>query len=215
MKKTLLEKISIIINVILVIALLWQISKSSEYDKNNQPVLENTQVQTVCDLMVQDQQKSDIEAYKGEPMPVNFESNPDAKLFRTNITNQVAEGANFAGHYAVATWGCGTNCIGYAIVDVITGDVIDYVPYYPSQTITGFGFSIDKNILVFNPKIHTDEDGYQSNGYKEERTIKEIVEEDYSAGYGRIYYDLVESTDDTMPSLRKLCTENVYSGLIK
>ncbi|MCB9813203.1 MAG: hypothetical protein H6772_02220 [Pseudomonadales bacterium] len=209
-----LNKLFLAINVILLIILVFSgifLFKNSQQESHEL----NRYSKTVCDVAVEQNEKTNIEIFEGEPKLVNFESNPDAKLFRTTITNQVAEGANFAGHYTMATWGCGTNCIGYAIVDVLTGDIIDYVPYYPSQTITGFGFSIDKNILVFNPKIPTDENGYQSNGYKEERTVAEIVEEDYSAGYGRIYYDLVESTDDTMPLLRKLCTENVYSGLVK
>lgn len=169
--------------------------------------------ESVCDKIVQDQQKINIEAYTGEPAPVNFDSNPEAKLFLTTITDQVAEGANFAGHYTVATWGCGTNCIGYAVVDVLTGNIIDYVPHYPLQTITGFSASVDSNILVFNPKIPTDEKGYQSNGYKEERGIAEVAKEDYTAGFGRIYYSLIET--DSKTYLHEFCIENLYSGLVK
>jgi hypothetical protein len=170
-------------------------------------------IETVCDNLVQERQKTNIEEYAGNPATVNFESNPDAKLFRTAITEQVAEGANFAGHYVVSTWGCGTNCIGYAVVDVKTGDIIEYVPYHPFQTITGLGFSIDQDILVFNPKTPTDKNGYQSNGYKEERSVAEVAKEDYTAGFGRIYYDLIETDSETY--LHEFCIENLYSDLVK
>ncbi|MBI4479763.1 MAG: hypothetical protein HY651_07040 [Acidobacteria bacterium] len=33
------------------------------------------------------------------------------------------EGPNFAGHYFVITWGCGTGCLGIVVVDAITGRI--------------------------------------------------------------------------------------------
>lgn len=206
MKKNLVAKLSMAINLVLATALVFFIFTYS----NNSLVADedstsHNEVTTVCDLVVKDQQKTDIESYTGEPAPINFESNPDAKLFRTTITNQVEEGVNFAGHYTVATWGCGTSCTGYAIVDVMTGNIVDYVPYYENQALEGFVSSVNSNILVFNPRPKN----------MVAKTAQEILDEDGQAYYSRVYYDLVESTDDTMPSLRKLCTENVYSGLVK
>jgi hypothetical protein len=32
---------------------------------------------------------------------------------------------NFAGHYAVVEWGCGTGCLQMAVVDLQSGDVYD------------------------------------------------------------------------------------------
>ena len=206
MKKNLVAKLSIAINLVLATALAFFIFTYSDNSLvADEDRVSHNEVTTVCDLVVQDQQKSDIEAYTGEPVPVNFESNPDAKLFRTTITNQVEEGANFAGHYTVATWGCGTSCTGYAIVDVMTGNIVDYAPYYENQALEGFVSSVNSNILVFNPRPKN----------MVAKTAQEILDEDGQAYYSRAYYDLVESTDDTMPSLRKLCTENVYSGLVK
>lgn len=46
-----------------------------------------------------------------------------ARLFRTMIRTQTAEGPNFAGHYRIATWGCGAGCVQFAIVDVKTGEI--------------------------------------------------------------------------------------------
>ena len=48
-------------------------------------------------------------------------------MFRTRITKEALQGPNFAGHYTVATWGCGTGCTEFAIVNAKTGTV-----FFPS-----------------------------------------------------------------------------------
>jgi hypothetical protein len=48
---------------------------------------------------------------------------PEARLFRTNLRRAVATGPNFAGHYVVATWGCGSSCGDIAIVEARSGRV--------------------------------------------------------------------------------------------
>ncbi|MBN3533624.1 hypothetical protein KDX27_24055 [Burkholderia cenocepacia] len=45
----------------------------------------------------------------------------EARLYRTVIRDEFAQPANFAGHYRVAIWGCGTDCRNFAIVDKDTG----------------------------------------------------------------------------------------------
>lgn len=52
-------------------------------------------------------------------------STPLDKKFRTVIRDSVAQGSNFAGHYNVAIWGCGTGCAQFVIADVNTGRVFD------------------------------------------------------------------------------------------
>lgn len=44
-------------------------------------------------------------------------------LFRTELREAAAEGANFAGHYRLASWGCGTACFQWAIIDIKSGRV--------------------------------------------------------------------------------------------
>ena len=46
-----------------------------------------------------------------------------ARMFRTRLREEAAEGANFNGHYRVAMWGCGSNCIEWAVIDLVTGRV--------------------------------------------------------------------------------------------
>ena len=64
------------------------------------------------------------EIYKGKPAQPRIVT-PYQKRFRTVIRESVQEGANFAGHYAVAVWGCGSSCTQFAVTDVVSGRVYD------------------------------------------------------------------------------------------
>lgn len=44
-------------------------------------------------------------------------------MFRTRLRQNAKEGVNFAGHYTLATWGCGSDCHSLAIIDAKTGTV--------------------------------------------------------------------------------------------
>ena len=67
---------------------------------------------------------------------VNLKSHKNAKSYRTNLRNAAKEGVNFAGHYILTTWGCGTNCSQSAIIDARNGKV-----FFPTQLEgAGFGF---------------------------------------------------------------------------
>lgn len=55
---------------------------------------------------------------------VNLKSHPMARRYRTVLLKGAAEGANFAGHYSVVGWGCGTSCVQFAVVDLESGQVI-------------------------------------------------------------------------------------------
>lgn len=47
------------------------------------------------------------------------------RRFRTVLRDSVAKGANFADHYAVVKWGCGTGCLQMAVVDAASGEIYD------------------------------------------------------------------------------------------
>jgi hypothetical protein len=55
---------------------------------------------------------------------VDLKSHPMAGRFRTMLRDGAAKGPNFAGHYAVVGWGCGTSCLQFAVVDLKSGKVI-------------------------------------------------------------------------------------------
>ena len=59
---------------------------------------------------------------------INFKKNPDVSTFRTRLTEGLRIGVNFAGHFVVVGWGCGTGCISGAIIDARTGNV-----FWPEQ----------------------------------------------------------------------------------
>jgi hypothetical protein len=48
-------------------------------------------------------------------------TSPEARRYRTQIRKAAREGVNFAGHLRVATWGCGTCCQQFAIINLKSG----------------------------------------------------------------------------------------------
>jgi hypothetical protein len=46
-----------------------------------------------------------------------------AHHYRTRLREEAKEGANYNGHFRVAIWGCGSNCMEWAVIDLATGRV--------------------------------------------------------------------------------------------
>jgi hypothetical protein len=61
---------------------------------------------------------------KARVRTIDFKKNPDARSFRTRLSEGLKGGVNFAGHYTLVGWGCGTGCISGAIIDARKGNVI-------------------------------------------------------------------------------------------
>lgn len=61
---------------------------------------------------------------KHKPASLEFET-PLAKHHISAIRKAVRRGPNFAGHYTVAGWGCGTACAVYVIMDDSTGRIYE------------------------------------------------------------------------------------------
>jgi hypothetical protein len=97
------------------------------------------------------------------PAQLDPQSNPLAKRYRTVIREEMTHGPNFAGHYRVVFWGCGTSCSQLAVVNLKTGQVMtlkgiysvayadfntnDFLPQTASEGY-GFRFKKDSNLLV-------------------------------------------------------------------
>lgn len=60
---------------------------------------------------------------RGKPAQPDLASHPLARRFRSVLRNGAKKGPNFAGHYALVTWGCGTACLRFALVDSVSGRV--------------------------------------------------------------------------------------------
>jgi hypothetical protein len=61
--------------------------------------------------------------YKGTPAPPILSK--DQRSFRTRIRFGAKSPVEFAGHYTLPRFGCGTGCSSFFIVDSITGKVYD------------------------------------------------------------------------------------------
>lgn len=54
---------------------------------------------------------------------LDLKSNPVAREYRTVLRQELAQGPNFAGHYRLAAWGCGSSCTMFAVIDTNTGRI--------------------------------------------------------------------------------------------
>lgn len=104
--------------------------------------------------------------FSGTPAPATI-AHPRARLFRTVIKEQAKDPPDFAGHYRVATWGCGTDCVGLALIDARTGRVyfnpkalnVGGVPYQDEERLQ---FRLDSRLMIISGSV----DGF--NGYQDE-----------------------------------------------
>lgn len=89
------------------------------------------------------------EQFKGTPAQPDLASAPGAKQFSTRIKEGASTGPNFAGHFTIVDWGCGTDCQSFVIVDAKTGAI-----YSPSITSSwGLLYKKDSSLLIVNPLI--------------------------------------------------------------
>jgi len=134
------------------------------------------------------------EKFSGKPAQPKLASRR-ARLFRTAIRTQTAEGPNFAGHYRIVTWGCGAGCAQFAIVDVKTGAV-----YFPPEAET---------VMVL---IDQDDDPLQ---YQIESRLLIVIGHKAMANWrnpaeGRFYY---EWKGNRLVLIRKVRTERKQDQL--
>lgn len=86
------------------------------------------------------------EPFKGTIAPVDINSYPEARRYRTRLREGVKAGPNFAGHYVIVTIGCGTSCQNQWIVDANNGKVL-------ARFLTSMGAEYRPNstLLILNP----------------------------------------------------------------
>jgi hypothetical protein len=71
-----------------------------------------------------DYQVPALEVFKGEPAEPRFKTSGQRR-FESRIHLAASRGADFAGHFKIAQWGCGTGCVQVAVIDVQLGDVFE------------------------------------------------------------------------------------------
>jgi hypothetical protein len=76
---------------------------------------------------------NDLLSFGHYPAVADFKGIPDEPLlvthrernYRTQIREQARTGPNFAGHFTLAKWGCGSPCLAFVIINAKTGTVYD------------------------------------------------------------------------------------------
>jgi hypothetical protein len=105
------------------------------------------------------------EIFQGPPAPVDFTRLPEpgpmspgrAVDFDQWLIEKAKEGPNFAGHYTLIEWGCGTECQNHMIIDAITGKGYS-LPAYSEEnphnhliTTRGVSVRLDSRLLIADP----------------------------------------------------------------
>lgn len=163
---------------VLLLAAFWPTHELRAQQDDSPSAFEKCRIVTSKDL--QDKRAPIFAAYAvASPETIanpklDLASNPIAKKYRTVLRQEVSLGPNFAGHYRVAVWGCGTSCAMFAVVNLRTGRVItpdgfsytsgvyfgteswDVLPR--SQREAGlFGFRKDSRLLMVLGDLDEDE----------------------------------------------------------
>ncbi len=86
---------------------------------------------------------------------VDLKSDPYAEMYKKYITKAARKNRpNFAGHYILTKWECGTNCRMFGIVDSTTGKVF-IPPFSLSDWKSGpLDFKADSKLLIVNGVIN-------------------------------------------------------------
>jgi hypothetical protein len=97
--------------------------------------------------------------YKGPHAPVDLSSNPEAQTYRTRLRDGATKPPNFAGHYVLVDWGCGTQCTAYMLVDVKNGRVFAG----PPGSMMWGGGRVNSSLFIAN--AGSDNPGYPVRHY--------------------------------------------------
>jgi hypothetical protein len=81
--------------------------------------------------------------YAGVNAVPDVSSDPRSRRYRTQLKSWALQKPNFAGHYILATWGCGTSCTEVAVIDAMTGKV-----FHPPEVRTNYIEDVDTDVLV-------------------------------------------------------------------
>lgn len=90
--------------------------------------------------------------YQGENFPIKL-TTTEAREFRTRLTEAARQKPNFASHYIITRWGCGSGCTMPAIIDAKNGHVY-MVPFtittVGEEVIDPIQFRIDSRLVIVN-----------------------------------------------------------------
>lgn len=79
----------------------------------------------------------------GKHAPLRWSADPDARMFKTRLLEWNRMPVNFAGHYILATWGCGAECVQFMVIDVKTGNV-----FHPDSLTSVAGYNVHEDVFL-------------------------------------------------------------------
>jgi hypothetical protein len=82
----------------------------------------------------------------------NVVATPFARQFKTRILSLYEPIVNFSGSYHVVSWGCGTQCHQFAIVDTLTGKVFEV----PEQSMGYDSYRANSRLFVIHYPTEVD-----------------------------------------------------------
>lgn len=85
--------------------------------------------------------------FKETPAQLALSSHPKAITYKGALEAGIKNCPNFAGHYCIITWGCGSPCQQIAVVDSQTGTIY-FAPFLSS---IGSEFQLSSSLLIVNP----------------------------------------------------------------
>ncbi len=71
----------------------------------------------------------------------------DAAQYRTILRKGAATGPNFAGHFSLVHWGCGSSCTDFAIIDSANGQV-HFLPHWRAISTVHVDVSADRPVTA-------------------------------------------------------------------
>jgi hypothetical protein len=122
---------------------------------------------------------------KPEQVPnprLDISTSPAARRYRTVFRQQVQKGPNFAGHYRVVVWGCGSSCASFAVVNLKTGRVLDVEG---AHSMSGVDFEVGDFLTG------TDSEDTTFRYRKDSKLLIAIGAPDEDAARGGVFYYLL------------------------
>jgi len=126
------------------------------------------------------------ETFAGPYADLDVNSSPTGKRFKSVIRNSYVKKPNFAGRYRVVSWGCGSNCHVFVLVDTKTGKIINA----PGPAALDAEYHVDSALFIIDPP--------------------DLIKESGSDLYATEYFFWAESAGEFRPL--KSCVNSAQQG---
>ncbi|MEB3753344.1 hypothetical protein I2F62_03120 [Acinetobacter sp. MD2(2019)] len=107
-----------------------------------------------------------VKVYNGSTAALDL-TDPNARMFRTRLSDALKTPVNFAGEYVVTMWGCGAMCRSYTFVSKRTGKLLEEVFGGEGNQEDVIDAKANSKLLVTAQDVHD----FENNG----RLVKTIV----------------------------------------